>query len=61
MKEGFCADLTVFDEDALRAAAPDREASFGIEKVFINGRLVLDGGKLDEEALKTSGRAIRVP
>ena len=60
LKEGCFADLTVFDEDAVRRAVPDREASFGIEKVFINGRLVLDGGKLDEEALKTSGRAIRV-
>ena len=60
IKEGYYADLTVFDEDALREAVPDRERSFGIEKLFINGRLVLDGGTLDEEALKTSGRAIRV-
>ena len=60
LKEGYYADLTVFDEDAIRKAVPDQEKSFGIEKVFINGRLVLDGGKLDEEALKTSGRAIRI-
>ncbi|MBR1457152.1 MAG: amidohydrolase family protein [Oscillospiraceae bacterium] len=61
LKAGYFADLTVFDEEAIRRAAPDRERAFGIEKLFINGRLVLDGGELDEEALKTTGRAIRVP
>ena len=60
LKEGYYADLTVFDEDTIRKAVPDQEKSFGIEKVFINGRLVLDGDKLDEAALKTSGRAIRI-
>ena len=60
LREGYYADLTVFDEDALRSATPDQERSFGIEKVFINGRLVLDGDRLDEQALKTSGRAIPV-
>jgi len=60
LKKGFYADLTVFDENRLRAGVPDRETPFGIEKVFINGRLVLDGETLAEDALKTSGRAIRV-
>ncbi len=60
IKDGYYADLTVFDEDAIRLAVPDQERSFGIEKLFINGKLVLDDGKLDKEALKTSGRAIRV-
>ena len=60
LKEGYYADLTVFDEDALKNGVPDQEKAFGIEKVFINGRLVMDGGRLDEEALKTSGRAIPV-
>ena len=60
LKEGYYADLTVFDEDALKNGVPDQEKSFGIEKVFINGRLVLSGGELDEEALKTAGRAIPV-
>ena len=32
----------------------------GIEKVFINGKNVLDGDRLDIETLKTSGKAIRV-
>ena len=61
LKEGYYADLTVFDEDALRDGTPDREQSFGIEKVFINGIPVYSENRLDEQALKTSGRAIPVP
>ncbi|MBR2823700.1 MAG: amidohydrolase family protein [Clostridia bacterium] len=60
LKEGYFADLTVFNENELRAATPDQEKPFGIEKVFINGQLVLDGGRLDQEALKTTGRALPV-
>lgn len=60
LKAGYYADLTVFDEAALLAAQPDQPHSFGIEKVFINGRLVLDGDALDTAALRTSGRAIPV-
>ena len=60
LRPGYYADLTVFDEDALRNGVPDREQPFGIEQVFINGKLVLDKGSLDEEALKTAGRAIRI-
>ena len=60
IREGYYADLTVFDEEAVRKAVPDQQKSFGIEKVFINGRMVLNGGTLDEAALKTSGRAIPV-
>ena len=60
VKEGYYADLTVFDEDALRAGIPDREQPFGIEKVLINGRMVYSGGCLDETALKETGRAIPV-
>ncbi|MBQ9408912.1 MAG: amidohydrolase family protein [Clostridia bacterium] len=60
IKPGFYADLTVFDEDVIRTATPDRQQSFGIEKLFINGVPVLEGGKLDEAALRTAGRAIRV-
>ena len=60
LKEGYFADLTVFNEEEIRSAVPDQERSFGIEKVFINGQLVLDGDRLDTEALKTTGRAIRV-
>ena len=46
--------------EALAAATPDQEKSFGIGKVWINGRLVLDGENLDGEAVKTSGYAIGV-
>ena len=60
LKEGYYADLTVFDEKTIRNAVPDQEKSFGIEKVFVNGKLVLDEDKLDKEVLKTSGKAIRI-
>ncbi|MGN0746059.1 MAG: amidohydrolase family protein [Aristaeellaceae bacterium] len=60
LRPGYYADLTVFNEDALRRAVPDQERAFGIEKVFVNGKLVLDGGSLAREALRTSGRAVAV-
>ena len=60
LRAGYYADLTVFDERELHDAKPDQPHSFGIEKVFINGRLVLDGDALDTAALKTSGRAIPI-
>ena len=60
LKEGYYADLTVFDEEKVRNGIPDQEKAFGIEKVFVNGQLVLNDDKLDEKALKTTGRAIPV-
>ena len=60
LKEGCYADLTVFDEEALKNGVPDQEQSFGIDKVFINGALVCSDGRLDQEALRTTGRAIPV-
>ncbi|MBE7003151.1 MAG: hypothetical protein E7425_02550 [Ruminococcaceae bacterium] len=60
LREGYYADLTVFDEDAVKNATPDQTRAFGVERVFINGREVLDGDTLDKEALKTSGRALPV-
>ena len=60
VKKGCYADLTVFDEDEIRQAVPDQSRPFGIRKVFINGELVLDGGALDIEKLRTSGRALPV-
>lgn len=60
LKEGYYADLTVFNEEAIRKAEPDRQESFGIERVFINGQEVLREGKMDEEALKTAGRSLPV-
>ena len=60
LKEGYYADLTVFDEEAIRNGVPDQEKSFGIEKVFVNGKLVYIEENLDRDALKTTGRAIPV-
>ena len=60
LKEGYYADLTVFDENALREGIPDQEQSFGIEMVFVNGNLVYNEDRLDEQALADTGRAIPV-
>ena len=60
LREGYYADLTVFDEAALKSGVPGQGRAFGIEKLFINGALVMDGDKLDTDALKTSGRAIAI-
>ena len=60
LKEGYYADLTVFDEEALRNGTPDRQESFGIEKVFVNGTLVYSENRLNESALKNTGRVIPV-
>ncbi len=60
IKPGYFADLTVFDEKKLRDGEPDQEKSFGIEKVYINGIKVLDGDILDAEAIRHSGKAMRV-
>ena len=59
IKPSFYADLTVFNEKALRDGQPDQERPFGIEKVYINGIKVLDGDNLDSEAIKHTGRAMR--
>jgi len=58
IRPGCYADLVVLDEEALRNAQPDQEKSFGVEKVFINGKLVLSEETLDTDALKTAGRAL---
>lgn len=58
LKEGCFADLTVFDENEIRNAVPDKTCSFGIERVYINGKEVFASGKIEEETAKTAGRAI---
>lgn len=55
---GCYADLTVFSEEELKNAIPDQKKSFGIRKVWINGKAVLDGDELDDTLIKTSGRSI---
>ncbi len=59
IRPGAFADLVVFNEAALRHAVPDQPRAFGIERVFINGAEVLAGEALDEETLRTTGRALR--
>ena len=60
IRPGCFADLTVFDEAALAEATPDQEKSFGIRRVWINGKQVLAEEQLDEIAIQTSGQAIGV-
>jgi N-acyl-D-amino-acid deacylase len=60
IRPGCFADLTVFDEVEIRTAQPDQKKSFGIRRVWINGKAVLNGEALDSEALKTSGKSIFV-
>ena len=54
LKEGYFADLTIFDEEELKNIEPDQSKSFGIKRVFINGKQALVDDKLDEQTLKTS-------
>ena len=60
IRPGYYADLTVFCEDELKKAIPNQKKSFGIRRVWINGKAVLDGETLNQERTKTSGKAIRV-
>ncbi len=60
LKPGYFADLVVFNEEALKNAIPDQPCSFGIEKVFVNGQLLLDGDALNTDAAKAAGRAMPV-
>ena len=59
VKPGCFADLTVFDEDKLKNSMPDQSKAFGIERVYVNGKLVINGDVLDETAFRTAGRCIR--
>ena len=58
---GYYADLVLFDPDKVRdratAAAP-HVPSTGIEKVWVNGQLVFEGGQVTGNR---PGRAIRRP
>ena len=58
IRPGYYADLTVFCEDELKKAIPNQKKSFGIRRVWINGKAVLNGEILDQELTKTSGKAI---
>ena len=58
IRPGYYADLTVFCEEELKNAVPNQKKSFGIHRVWINGKAVLNGEALDQELAKTSGKAI---
>ena len=60
IRPGCYADLTAFCEEELQDATPDMEQSFGIRKVWINGKAVLSGDVLQEQTMQTSGRSIYV-
>jgi N-acyl-D-amino-acid deacylase len=59
VKPGYFADLTVFDEAALKNGKPDQSRAFGIDRVYVNGSLVLSDGQLDKAAFGHAGRALR--
>jgi N-acyl-D-amino-acid deacylase len=59
IKPGYYADITVFNEAALRDGQSDQGRPFGIEKVYINGTQVMDGATLDTNALKHTGRVMK--
>jgi len=59
VKPGYFADITIFNETALKENSPDRDQPFGIEAVFLNGRKVLDKENLDEAAFLTAGQALK--
>ena len=58
IKQGYFADLTIFDEKEIKESTEEQN-TFGIKGVYINGKLVLDNGCIQESA-KTTGKAIRV-
>lgn len=59
LRDGFAADITVFDPDQVRAVATydePRQQSLGIEYVLVNGTVVIDRGK---HTGALPGRALR--
>ena len=60
IRPGCFADLTVFCEEELKEVLPNQTKSFGIRKVWINGKAVFDKNRVDQELIKTSGRSIVV-
>lgn len=60
IKEGMFADLTIFDEAELKTSECDKTKSFGIKKVFVNGKIVLDGDTLHSNNFSSAGMAMKV-
>ena len=52
LRPGMAADVVVFDPETIRDVATFEEPnvySEGVEHVVVNGRVVLDGGRMTEE------------
>jgi len=60
IREGYFADITIFDEEELKTTLPDQLKPFGIKKVFVNGKIILDNDNIDYKKFRNAGRAIRV-
>ena len=60
IKEGYYADLAIFDEEELKKGSVNQNSSFGIKKVFVNGRLVLDNEVVNKELFRDCGRALPI-
>ncbi|WP_310602405.1 N-acyl-D-amino-acid deacylase family protein [Anaerosporobacter sp.] len=60
LRSNYFADITIFDESKLQNGTPDIEQPFGIEKVFIGGKLILDQNAINETVLKSAGAAVKV-
>ena len=60
IRPGYYADLTAFCEEELKTAIPNQKKSFGIHRVWINGKAVLNQDALDQELPKASGKAIYI-
>ncbi len=59
VKEGYFADLTIFDERELKNSS-EQQKTFGIKAVYVNGQLVLDGENLQTDVVRNAGKAIKV-
>ena len=44
--------MTIFDEEELKKGSVNQNSSFGIKKVFVNGRLVLDNEVVNKELFR---------
>ncbi len=60
IKEGYKADITIFDKEKLDYKEQKELSPDGIDFVIINGKIVLKNGVLDKKAVKGSGKFISV-
>jgi N-acyl-D-aspartate/D-glutamate deacylase len=61
LKEGYFADITVFDPATIKDVATYQEPALlseGVKYVFVNGQLEFEDGKLTG---RTAGHALRGP